>query len=157
MNPWSQVYKLTAGKTRECSKITTIRKPDGTETTSLHETVKVILDYLFTEDSVEDNLHHKNIRKAIEEPIQTDEDAEFTQEEIKNTIESFNHKKTPGLDGIIGGIYQRMLHTFPRILTTIYSQCLKRECFPKRWKIAEVIPVIKPEKENSLDRLNTAQ
>ena len=45
--------------------MTTIRKPDGTETTSLHETVKVILDYLFTVDSVEDNLHHKNIRKAM--------------------------------------------------------------------------------------------
>ena len=83
VNPWSQVYKLAAGKTRECSKMTTIRKLDGTETTSLHETVNIILDYLFTEDSGEDNLHHKNLRKAIEETIHTDEDAEFTQEEIK--------------------------------------------------------------------------
>ena len=63
--------------------MTTIRKPDETETTSLHETANVILEYIFTEDSGEDNLHHKNIRKAIEEPIHTDEDAEFTQEEIK--------------------------------------------------------------------------
>ena len=62
---------------------TTIRKPDGTETTSLQETLNVILDYLFREDSGEDNLHHKNIRKAIEEPIHTDKYAEFTQEEIK--------------------------------------------------------------------------
>ena len=82
VNPWSQVYKLAAGKTRECSKMTTIRKPDRTERTSLHETVNVILDYLFTEDTGE-NLHHTNIRKAIEEPVNTDEDTEFTQEEIK--------------------------------------------------------------------------
>jgi len=40
---------------------------------------------------------------------------------------------------------------FPRIITTIYNQCLKRGRFPKRWKIAKVIPVIKPAKENSLD------
>ena len=40
---------------------------------------------------------------------------------------------------------------FPRIITTIYNQCLKRGCFPKRWKIAKVIPVTKPAKENSLD------
>ena len=66
--------------------MTTIRKPDGTETTSLHETVNVILDYLFTEDSEEDNLHHKNIRHSIEEPIHTIEDVDFIQEEIKNTI-----------------------------------------------------------------------
>jgi hypothetical protein len=61
VNPWSQVYKLVAGKARECSKMTTVRLPDGTEKTSLHETANIILDYLFT--------HHKNIRKAIEEPI----------------------------------------------------------------------------------------
>ena len=151
INPWSQVYKLVAGKTRTGSIMTTIRKPDRTETLSLHETVNVILDYLFTEDSKEDNLYHKNIRKAIEEPIYTNEDADFTQEEIKNTIESFNHKKAPGLDGITGGIYQRTFHMFPRIITTIYNQCLKRGCFPKRWKIAKVIPVAKPAKENSLD------
>jgi len=48
--------------------------------------VNIILDYLFTEDSEEDISHHKNIRKAIEEPIHTNEDADFTQEEIENTI-----------------------------------------------------------------------
>jgi len=40
---------------------------------------------------------------------------------------------------------------FPRIINAIYNQCLKRGCFPKRWKIAKVIPVTKPAKENSLD------
>jgi len=60
VNPRSQVYKLAAGKTKECSKMTTVRKPDGTQTTSLHETANVILDYLFTEESGEDKLHHKN-------------------------------------------------------------------------------------------------
>jgi len=150
-NPWSQVYKLAAGKAREQSKMTTVRKPDGTETTSLHETASVILDYLLTEDNGDDNPHHKNIRRAIEEPIHTDDDAEFTQEEIKSTIESFNYKKAPGLDGITGGIYHRMFNIFPRIITTIYNQCLKQGCFPKRWKIAKVIPVTKPAKENSID------
>ena len=134
MNLWSQVYKLVAGKTRECSKTTTIRRRDGTERTSLHETANVICDYLFTEDSGEDNLHHKNI-KNIEEPIHTDDNAEFTQEEIKNTIESFNYKKAPGLDGITGGIYHQMFYMFPRIITTIYNQCHRRGCFPKRWKL----------------------
>jgi hypothetical protein len=121
VNPWSQVYKLATAKTRESSKLTTVRKPDGTETMSLHGTANVILDYLFTEDSGEDSLHHKNIRKAIEEPIHTDDDAEFTEKEKKNTMESFNHKKAPGLDGITCGIYQRRFHVFPRMITTIYN------------------------------------
>jgi hypothetical protein len=38
INPLSQVYKLAAGKTRTASIMATIRKHDGTETPSLHET-----------------------------------------------------------------------------------------------------------------------
>ena len=78
-NPWSQVYKLAAGKTR---------------TGSLHETVNVILDYIFTEDSEEDNLHHKKIRQSIEEPIHTTEDVDFTQEEIKHNRELQSQEST---------------------------------------------------------------
>ena len=34
-NPWSKVYKIAAGKTKEVSKRTTIIRPDGTETNGL--------------------------------------------------------------------------------------------------------------------------
>jgi len=34
-NPWSQVYKLTSGKIRPKSIMTTLTKPDGSETTSI--------------------------------------------------------------------------------------------------------------------------
>jgi len=60
-------------------------------------------------------------------------------------------KKAPGIDGITGGIYLRTFNIFLRLVTTIYNQCLKRGCFPKRWKIAKIIPTIKPGKENSMD------
>lgn len=105
-NPWSQVYKLVTGKTRSNSAMTTLRKPDGSETSNIQETMNVMLDYLITEDREEDTLHHKNIRKTIEEPIKTSDDEEFSHYEIKQTIESFNVKKGPGIDGITGRIYQ---------------------------------------------------
>ena len=60
-------------------------------------------------------------------------------------------KKAPGIDGITGGIYLRTFNIFPRLITAIYNQCLKRGCFPKRWEIAKIIPTIKPGKENSMD------
>jgi hypothetical protein len=41
-----------------------------------------MLDHLITDDGEEENQHHKNIRKMIEEPIYTRDDAEFTQGEI---------------------------------------------------------------------------
>jgi retron-type reverse transcriptase len=99
----------------------------------------------------EETYYHKQIRKMVEETIDTRDDKEFTQGEIKQTIESFNGKKTPGIDGITRGIYLRTFNNFPRLITEIYNQYLKRGCFPRRWKVAKIIPIPKPGKENSKD------
>jgi hypothetical protein len=66
-NPWSQVYKFAAGKTRASNIMTTLKKPDGTETSSIRETMEVMMDYIFTEDEEEDTLLQENIRKTTEE------------------------------------------------------------------------------------------
>jgi hypothetical protein len=151
-NPWSRVYKLATGKVRSNTIMTTLRKPDGTETSSILETMNIMLDHLITVDreEEEETFYHKNIRKMIEEAIQTC-DIEFTQGDIKQTIESFNRKNAPGSDGITSGIYLRAFNKFPRVVKAIYNQCLKRGCFPRRWKIAKIIPITKPGKENSTD------
>jgi hypothetical protein len=150
-NPWSQVYKLATGKLRSNSIMTTLRKPDGSETSSIPETINIMLNHFITDDREEETYCHKNTRKMIEEPIQTVDDIEFTQREIKQTIESFNGKKAPGIDRITSRIFLRTFNTFPRLVTVIYNQCLKRGCFPRRWKTAKIIPITKPGKENSRD------
>jgi len=120
-------YKLAKGKARTNSIMTTLRKPDGTETSSILETMNIMLDHLIIDDrEEEETYYHKNIRKIIEEPIQTCDDLEFSQGEIKQMIESFNGKKTPGIDGITSGILLRTFNKFPRLVTAIYNQCLKR-------------------------------
>jgi len=79
-NPRSQVYKLAAGKTCANSTMTTLRKPGGLETSSIQETMKVMLEYHFPEDrEEEETLHHKNTWKSIEIPINTSEDIEFSR------------------------------------------------------------------------------
>jgi hypothetical protein len=89
--------------------------------------MNIMLDHLITDDGEEENQHHKNIRKMIGEPVYTRDDAEFTQGEIKQTIEIFNRKKAPGTDRITSDIYLRTLNKFPRMVTEIYNQCLKRD------------------------------
>jgi SOS response regulatory protein OraA/RecX len=39
----------------------------------------------------------------------------------------------------------------PKTVTSIYNEYLKRGYFPKEWKIAKIIPIIKPGKEDSQD------
>ena len=72
-----------------------------------------MLDHLITVDREEEEAYyHKNIRKMIEEPIQTCDDIEFTQGEIKQTIKSFNGMKAPGLDGIqVEFIYEHLINS----------------------------------------------
>jgi len=57
----------------------------------------------------------------IAELIYTSDDAEFTQREIKRTIESFNRKKAPGMVGITNDIFLRTFNKFPRIERAIYN------------------------------------
>ena len=74
----------------------------------------------------------KELRKTIEVSIRTRDDVDFSREEIKHAIESFNDKKAPRIDGITGGIYLRIFNIFHRLETAIYNQFLKRMCFLKR-------------------------
>jgi hypothetical protein len=58
-------------------------------------------------------------------------------------------KKGTGEDGITGEIYKDAFKLFPNYITALYNGCLKQGTFPRRWKRAKVIPVVKPGKENS--------
>ena len=109
-----------------------------------------MLDHLITGDG-EEYQPHKNIRKMIEEPIYTRDNAEFIQGEIKQTIESFKRKKAPGMDGITSDVFLRTFNRFPRQVTAIYNTCIKKGSFPRRWKTANFIPIAKPGQENSME------
>jgi len=100
----------------------------------------------------EDNDYHKQVRALTKQPANTADDREFTIEEISNIIASMNNNnKTPGEDGITGVIYNHAFKRVPTFITTIYNGCLKQGIFPTKWKKAKMIPIIKPEKENSYE------
>jgi hypothetical protein len=66
-------------------------------------------------------------------------------------IEGFNPRKAPGPDGITSEILTLIFKSIPKTVTLIYNDCLRRGCFPKNWKIAKIIPITKPGKEDSSD------
>ena len=43
-NPWNAVYNLAVGKRNTTTKITTLRKLEGTLTTDTRETLRLMLD-----------------------------------------------------------------------------------------------------------------
>ena len=133
------------GKTRNNTQITTLRKPDD-----LRETLQLMLEHFTLEDKEEDDTsHHKLARAEAREPANTADDTDFTVEETRNAVANMDKKKAPGEDGITGEVYKSAFQIFPRYITAIYNGCLRRGVFPKRWKTAKLIPIIKPGKECS--------
>jgi hypothetical protein len=53
-NPLSEAYKLATGKVQTNSIMTTLKKPDGTETSSILETMNIMLDNLTPDDKEEE-------------------------------------------------------------------------------------------------------
>ena len=95
-NPWNEAYRLAAGKRRSTTQITTLRKPDGTLTVDLQETLQHMLEHFAPEDDQHDDSDlHKQARTLSKEPINTEDDKEFTAEEIRNAVVSLRRKKAP--------------------------------------------------------------
>jgi hypothetical protein len=96
-NPWNAIYKLAANKTRGSQMLTTLKRQDGTNTTNIEETVKMMAEHLIPkDDDTDDTEYHKQLRIQVKEPIQTAEYREYTIEEVKNAIAELKHKKSQG-------------------------------------------------------------
>jgi len=106
-NPWGVIYNLASGRGNTGAQITTLLKPDGTQTTNTKETLSYMRDTFAPKDNdLDDNDYHKAVRTLVEQPVNTEDDREFTKEEVGDTIASMNNNKAPGTDGITGNIYE---------------------------------------------------
>jgi hypothetical protein len=82
--PLNAVYILAAGKKKNHTQITTLRKPDGSLTKDAKETLRLMLEHFTPEDNeLEDNNYHKQVRAITTRPINTPDDSEFKREEIR--------------------------------------------------------------------------
>jgi hypothetical protein len=64
-----------------------------------------MIEQLIPEDNAQDDTdHHVNIRRLADQPIETTDDREITQSEVRQIIEGFNPRKAPGPDRITSEI-----------------------------------------------------
>jgi hypothetical protein len=105
---------------------------------------------LIPEDNPQDDTDHRNNRRLTEQQYETIDDRDFGQDEITPIIEGVNPRKASGPDGIISDILSLVFKSIPKAVTSIYD-CMKKGYFPKEWKIAKIIPIIKLGKQDSQD------
>jgi len=121
------VYKLALGKTRNTIALTTLKKPDGSKTRNMIDTLVYMAEQLIPEDNPQDDTdHHKNIRRLTEQPIDTIHGRDFSQDEVRQIIEGFHRRKAPGPDGITSDILTLVFKSIPKTVTSIYNEFLKR-------------------------------
>lgn len=70
--------------------------------------------------------------------------------EIKTIIKSFKNKKAPGKDQISNITLKHLPKKAIVLLTKIFNSCLNLSYFPSIWKISKVIPIPKPNKNQSI-------
>ena len=151
-NPWNDVYKLAAGKSKISPPLSTIQNSNGEFTIDTKSTLLTMIDYFVpTDNELNDNQYHKKIREVAELPIDTPNDSPFTEIEVETAIYKINPSKTPGIDGITSNVIRRVFSVLPLFVTTLYNTCLLKGHFPKQWKISTIVPIIKPGKENCRD------
>jgi hypothetical protein len=115
LNPWNEVYKLPFNKPRSETIITTLQKPDGVDTESTEETLQLILDQLSPEDNPQDDTNrHKQGRKQTEQSLNTLNDTEFTQEEVRQVIDGLKQEKAPGPNGITNELAKLIYKVIPK-------------------------------------------
>ena len=86
-NPSNAVYKLATNKAKRSQTLSTLQKPDGSLTSDLNETMKIMAEYLIPKDEQPDDTdYHKRIRTQIKGPILTADDRDYSPAEVKNAM-----------------------------------------------------------------------
>jgi len=104
-NPWSTIYKMAAGKIHRAVNVTTLRQQDGSHTTDLQNTIRLMVQKFSPDDNPEEDEEIHRQTRAID----TEDDVEFTAQEVKNAVQDMGDKKAPGGDGIPNEVWKSVV------------------------------------------------
>jgi len=91
-----------------------------------------MLQVLTPEDNQEDDTElQENIRVLAQEDIDTDDDKEFTVQEVKNAVLSMGKNNASGEDGIPSKVFKSVVEILSWCMTAIYNGCLRNGTFPQ--------------------------
>lgn len=99
------------------------------------------------------NISNKLSKPPIHMPYKKKETILNTQvkfvnaKEISKIIKTLNNKKSFGPDNFPNFLIRKTSEKFHKILSIIINHCLNIAYFPDSWKLAKIIPLIKPNKD----------
>ncbi|GBO15245.1 hypothetical protein AVEN_202768-1 [Araneus ventricosus] len=113
-NSFSLPYKLATNKLKRPLILRNVTRSDGRQTTSIKETVEVIVGALFPVDDINlETAAHKQSRDFIDGYQKDSLDPDFTNQEIMSVIRLMAKRKAPGLDNITVEIVEEIHKNVP--------------------------------------------
>ncbi len=134
-DPWGQVYKICRGRKRE--DITSLRVGD-TVLSTWRDCAGVLLGAFFPRAEA-------RVSQTCEVPVPP-----LDEGELGYAFGLVRCKRSPGFDGLNGEMCKSMWKFIPEYLEAIYNKCVWEGYFPREWKRARVVPLLKsPDKIRS--------
>jgi hypothetical protein len=141
---WGMPYKLISKKLKIKTPISFLRKENNTLTKNPSETMSYLLNNLIPDDrKFNETDEQKSIRDEIYNEIETENDLPFSKAELENVLFSQNLKSAPGIDNIPAILTQKVFQIIPEEILKFFNLCLTLNYFPKQWKIASLIVLLK--------------
>ena len=78
-------------------------------------------------------------------------DRPFTIDEVKSILQSLQHGKAAGHDGVINEALKQAPESFQRLLTILYNRVKDQSQVPKAWKRGRVVLVHKNGSESDIN------
>jgi len=136
-DPWGHVYRICRGR-KKTTDLGCLRS-NGALSVTWHDCANMLLRNFFpvAESTARDDL------PPGAPPI-------LEAFEVATSVAKLRSRRSPGMDGITGGIVKEVWRAIPQHLTKLYSRCLSEGYFPAEWKHPRVIPLLKgPDKDRS--------
>jgi hypothetical protein len=150
LDPWGTPFKLAYNKIKNPTTLTTMKKPNNEMTSSWEETIELLLDVLLPDDKLNEDSQQQQIERIKAKPRvrKTNQDRTgiiVTNAEVELIISKLKSHKAPGPDCIKPEIIKNNKEIWVPYLARLYSECLKQSKFPRTWKQAKLIILLKNE------------
>jgi len=113
------------------------------------ESFEALMEKAVPSDNLEsENFRHKNIRDKNEEHFNCNVEEPITDDEIDNAIRKLKNNKAPGIDTIQNEVLKHLWYKSRAAIRNLLNNCLREACFPKEWKTAELIFILKDQSKD---------
>uniref|UniRef100_A0A803SYX8 Reverse transcriptase domain-containing protein n=1 Tax=Anolis carolinensis TaxID=28377 RepID=A0A803SYX8_ANOCA len=136
---------------KEKSCITKLKDKNGLVKDGRKELEEIMRDFyreLYQKEQV--NNEEIKIGNKVNEEDKIMLNDEITQEEVIQVIKGLKQYKAPGIDGYTAEFYKTFMHELVPYMAEMFNEVYMRGIVPETWKLSEIIPVLKPDRQPEL-------